>query len=162
MTKDKCIVDIWKEYWINPCTQVELKWYNLSGIGSRGDKACGHKTVSPYSFLKFVCKMSMIQTLNLRLRSMKSDIVMSQLLQFNWFVNYKEVHRYNKDIYTSVSVYMSMLVFGKTGKDTIKWHALWEWTQHFVNKRLWDICTLILNWLPTSLKTTVIYNSGLG
>ena len=125
------IVDIWEGHWINPCTQAELKWCYSSDKSFRIDKAFGQRTDSPLSLLKFDCKMSIVQAPNLWLRSIKSYIVKSQLLQFNWLAKYKEVHRYTKDIKTSLTVSMSLIVFGNNRTQTINWNALWEWNQHF-------------------------------
>lgn len=50
---------------------------------------------------------------------LKSDLSISQLLQYNCFAKYKEgtdVHKHSKDHETPFTVYMGLYVFAKTRK----------------------------------------------
>jgi len=75
----------------------------------------------PPSLLQFVCMIKHGADIKSQLQhgASKSDLAISQLLQFNCFTKYQEgteVHRHSKDRETPFAVYVGMSVFAKTRK----------------------------------------------
>ena len=78
----------------------------------------------PPSLLQFVCMIEHGADIKSQLQhgASKSDLSISQLLQYNCFVKHKEgtnVHRHSKDREPPFAVYMGMYVFAKTRKRQI-------------------------------------------
>lgn len=77
--------------------------------------------VVPQSLLQFVCMISHGSDIKSQLNygASKSDIALSQLLQYNCVTKYKEgasFHRHSKDRETPFAVYVGLLVYAKTRK----------------------------------------------
>ena len=75
----------------------------------------------PASLLQFVCMIEHGADIKSQLQhgASKSDLAMSQLLQYNCFTKSQkgtQVHRHSKDRETPFAVYMGMSVFAKTRK----------------------------------------------
>ena len=75
----------------------------------------------PPSLLQFVCMIEHGADIKSQLQhgASKSDLAVSQPLQYNCFTKYKEgtdVHRHSKDIVPYYAVYIGLYVFAKTRK----------------------------------------------
>ena len=93
----------------------------------------------PPSLLQFVCMIEHGADIKSQIQhgASKSDLSISQLLQYNCFAIYKEgtdVHRQSKDRETPFAVYMGLYVFAKIRKRQIIEMLHEKWAQHIIRQ----------------------------
>ena len=91
-----------------------------SHVSSKFHEGCIEQAVPP-SLLQFASMIEHGADIKSQLQhgASKSDLAMSQLLQYNCFANYKvgtQIHRHSKDHETPFAIYVGMSVFAKTRK----------------------------------------------